>query len=255
MADIKTVINLVVTERPDIKEDMSLEYIAKNKRPRGWEKVFEYCIPELRLLDKILESEDRKNYFPMKKEIFAAFDACTLDNVEVVILGQDPYHSTYKEVPQACGLAFSTRRNCPTQPSVKNIYAELKREYPLFVIPDHGYLINWAVQGVLLLNTCLTVEAHKPKSHGKIWKGFIIKIFEAINAANPKAIYLLWGRTAHSYSRIIGDSATKLRSSHPSPLSWKKKAGSTGAFYGSSHFTKVNEILIANGKNPIDWKV
>lgn len=221
--------------------------------PAGWVECFKGAHPELELLDRILRQLGE--YFPYADDLFTAFELCPLENVKVVILGQDPYHATHEGVPQANGMAFATNKGCPTQPSVQNIFKELKKEYPQYKIPNHGDLSSWASQGVLLLNTCLTVKPHVPKSHKEIWNGFIAKIMEAIGHQNPECIYLLWGSQAQNKSYLIGERSITLMASHPSPFSAYRGTKDAPAFIGCGHFKMVNEFLIKQGKTPIDWQL
>lgn len=221
--------------------------------PSGWIDVFNNARPELELLNQILTQLGE--YFPSPADLFKAFELCPLENVRVVILGQDPYHSTHDGFPQANGLAFSTNHGCPIQPSLSNIYKELKKEYPDFKIPTHGDLSAWAIQGVLLLNTCLTVKPHQAKSHKEIWNGFIAKILDSIGHVNPVCIYLLWGAQAQNKQYLIGERSITLNASHPSPFSAYKASRDSPAFMGCGHFRKVNEFLEKQGKPPINWQL
>ncbi len=220
--------------------------------PPGWYNGFCNSKKEIELIDTILQTQ---TYFPKITNIFRCFDLCPLVMLKVVIIGQDPYHSVYNNEPQANGLAFSTNKGCPLQPSLKNIYKEIKNEYPEFNIPDHGDLTNWAEQGVLLLNQCLTVKPHEPNSHSNnnFWIGFITRMFEEISEYNPECIYLLWGRQANTISERLGERTIKLSSTHPSPFSANKGSKDSPAFLGCDHFKKANELLIKQGKTPINW--
>ena len=228
----------------NINDDWSLIDIINNKVPKSWENVFETSYDEIQ---NISYQIDGGIYLPAKRDIFRAFEKCSLNKIKVVILGQDPYHSLEKGSPIAMGLSFSVRKEFKVPPSLKNVYKELKRDIKGFEIPDHGDLSSWLDQGVFLLNTCLTVEQGKAKSHGKIWSGFINTVLNTICEANPNVIFVLWGREAESFkSKLQG---TILEAGHPSPLNTK------GTFTGCSHFSKINNRLIELGDKPIDWSL
>lgn len=234
-----------------VDESKTIEQIASEDPSPGWIEVFRKAKPELQLVSSILNQLG--TFFPCKTNIFKAFDLCPLSDVKVVILGQDPYHATYNGYPQANGMCFSTNRGCPIQPSLVNIYKELQREYSEFKPPHHGDLTNWANQGVLLLNTCLTVKPHQAKSHGQIWNGFIARVFSAIGEINSECIYLLWGKPAQDAASQLGERSIKLTASHPSPLSANRGNRDSPAFIGCGHFRQVNEFLAKQGKSQIDW--
>jgi uracil-DNA glycosylase len=241
-------------------QDKTIEQIVEECPPVGWIETFEKANAELKVASQILATRF-KTWFPLNKNIFRAFDLCPLNNVKVVILGQDPYHSVDNGHCQANGLAFSTDRGHPVQPSLKNIYKELAREYPdSFVTPDHGDLSSWASQGVLLLNTCLTVNPHQAASHmskdkkGSFWNGFITRVIDGINKANPQCIFMLWGSFAINFSQgLLNSYSIKLYASHPSPFSANKASKDAPAFIGCNHFILANEALVKQGKTTIDW--
>lgn len=185
-----------------------------------------------------------KQIYPPQKDIFNALKCTPYENVKVVILGQDPYHGP----KQAHGLSFSVQPGIPTPPSLKNIYKELHSDIG-FTIPNHGFLENWAKQGVLLLNTCLTVEQGKPQSHSHIgWQRFTDKVIESLNEHPQGIIFLLWGAHAQSKTPLIDVTKHRiLKAPHPSPLSAHR------GFLGCQHFSKTNEWLNQNGRGEIDW--
>jgi uracil-DNA glycosylase len=252
-AEERRVIVHPIRWRPFITDSTTIPEIGLTMSPLGWESVFSKSAEEFEQIQKNIDQLETKIYYPQKKDLFRAFDLCPLDKVRVVILGQDPYHSSDNGVPQANGLCFSTSRSCKLQPSLMNIYKELKREYPDFVIPDHGDLTNWAYQGVLLLNTCLTVSPSVAGSHKAIWNGFIGRVFEAIAQVNPDCIFLLWGAKAQWWEKKIGQKSVKLMASHPSPFSAHKESRDSVAFLGCNHFRMVNEELERRGEKKIDW--
>ncbi len=253
----------VIRWRPFITESTTIPEIGLTMAPFGWEHIFSKCSEEFVQIQKNIEefnaggsqgtSSSGGVYYPQKKDLFRAFDLCPLNRVKVVILGQDPYHSSENGLPQANGLCFSTSRGCKLQPSLQNIFKELKREYPEFVIPDHGDLTNWAYQSVLLLNTCLTVSPSLAGSHKSIWNGFIARVFEAIASVNPTCIFLLWGGKAQFWDKKIGQKSIKLLASHPSPYSVHKESRDSVSFNGCNHFRQVNEHLEKMGSEKIDW--
>lgn len=233
----------------------SPDQLAEHFPPPEWFTLFKYALPEIRHASTIIQNT---LYFPYVKDVFSAFDKCPFPP-KVVIFGQDPYHSTVNGHPQACGMAFSTRKNCPLQPSIRNMYEEIHRTYPQFVQPNHGDLSHWAQQGVLLLNVCLTVKPHEPRSHMKedvnIWSGFIAKAISSILEANPSCIFLLWGKDAIELSPLLGERSIKFIATHPSGFSARKDSKMASAFIGSGHFKMVNDELVKQGKSPIDWQI
>lgn len=184
--------------------------------------------------------------FPSKEDIFNALKLTDYNDVSVVIIGQDPYH----EVGQAHGLCFSVMNNTKLPPSLKNIYKELESDLNI-KYPNHGNLTKWAKQGVLLLNTVLTVREHHANSHkNKGWESFTDAIIKSLNNKKDQVIFLLWGNDARKKSELItNQNHIILTAPHPSPLS------AYHGFFGCKHFSKVNEILIKNKKEPIDWSL
>lgn len=188
-----------------------------------------------------------KTIYPPADDIFNAFHFTPLSKVKVLLLGQDPYHN----VQQAHGLSFSVlpeQKEIP--PSLQNIYKELKEDCGCY-IPNNGYLKKWADQGVLLLNTVLTVRAHQANSHqGKGWEEFTDAIIRAVNEQDRPVVYLLWGKPAQrKISMLNNPKHLILQAPHPSPLSAYR------GFFGCHHFSKVNEFLIESGMEPIDWQI
>ncbi|MGR6841426.1 uracil-DNA glycosylase [Aliivibrio wodanis] len=193
------------------------------------------------------ERELGKVIFPEEKDIFTAFDLTAFDDVKVVILGQDPYHGT----GQAHGLSFSVLPGVKIPPSLRNMYKELAEDIEGFVIPGHGYLESWAKQGVLLLNTVLTVEEGKAHSHAKFgWELFTDAIIQSINEHNEGVIFLLWGAHAQKKGANIDESNHSiLKAPHPSPLSAHR------GFFGSKHFSQVNGLLKQKSLSEINWNL
>lgn len=181
--------------------------------------------------------------FPAPKNIFAAFDLCPLDDVKVVIIGQDPYH----EPGQAHGLCFSVLPPTPVPPSLVNIYKEIESDLGRKSVTN-GELTHWARQGVLLLNATLTVRAHAAASHtGRGWEQFTDAVIRAVSARD-NIVYMLWGSYAQRKAEFVDANKNLiLKSVHPSPLSAHR------GFFGNHHFSRANEYLIAHGKTPIEW--
>ncbi|WP_314409474.1 uracil-DNA glycosylase [Pseudomonas kuykendallii] len=220
------------------------------KLEAGWKAVLrdEFDKPYMQQLSEFLRQEKAagKVVFPPGPLIFNALNSTPLDRVKVVILGQDPYHGP----GQAHGLCFSVQPGVPTPPSLQNIYKELKRDLNID-IPRHGYLQHWAEQGVLLLNTSLTVEQGNAGSHSaKGWQPFTDRIIEVASEQRPHLVFLLWGSHAQGKQKLID--ATKhlvLKSAHPSPLSAHR------GFNGNGHFSRTNKYLQQQGLEPIDWRL
>jgi uracil-DNA glycosylase len=196
------------------------------------------------LVDFVKTEYQSKTIYPKGNAIFKAFDLCPVDQVKVVILGQDPYHGPN----QAHGLSFSVKEGIPFPPSLLNIFKELKSDMHLS-FPSHGNLERWAKQGVLLLNATLTVEAHKAGSHqNKGWETFTNAVIEKLAAKKSNLVFLLWGAYAQKKAAIIDESKHfKLQAPHPSPLSAHR------GFLGCKHFSQANAYLENHGLVPINW--
>ncbi len=226
--------------------------IARKHPPATWEEVFRGADDEIKDISDILENDKKVNgrFYPDCKDLFKAFELTPLNGVKVVILGQDPYHSTNHDgTPQAQGMSFSVKRGTKIPSSLVNIYKELKNTVSGFVTPNHGDLTGWSRQGVLLLNSCLTVRPNNPGSYKEIWLGFVKKVINAILDNNPGCIFVLWGRKAQKIRKMLGERAVVLESSHPSGLSCNR------GFMGSNPFNQINDILKERGKGPINWNV
>ncbi len=185
-----------------------------------------------------------KKIYPAPKNIFNAFNLCPFDSVRVVIIGQDPYH----EPGQAHGLCFSVPDGITPPPSLVNIYKEIETDLGR-PSTTHGDLTHWAEQGVLLLNSTLTVAAHLAASHaGRGWEQFTDAVIRAIATQKSGVVYMLWGSYAQKKAEFVDANKNLiLKSVHPSPLSAYR------GFFGCHHFSKANEYLVANGQKPIDW--
>lgn len=234
---------------PMIKEDWTVEEVAQKATPPGWEEIFKYTMPELENISEVVERE-RKIYriCPMQQDLFRAFNLVSFDRVKVVILGQDPYPQVLSNgIPRATGLSFSVRKDDFIPSSLENIYKELQDDIPGFEPPKHGCLEGWARQGVLFLNTALTLREDSPKSHINVWQGFTRKVIRKIVEENEDVIFVLWGGFAQKMMSVIGSSVTILTSADPSGRSANR------GFFGCKHFSQINENLIEKGYEPIDW--
>ncbi|MDO5059424.1 MAG: uracil-DNA glycosylase [Neisseria sp.] len=185
--------------------------------------------------------------YPPAADVFNAFKATDFGEVKVVILGQDPYHGA----GQAHGLSFSVQPGIAVPPSLQNIYKELADDIAGFQIPDHGYLQQWAEQGVLLLNTVLTVRAGQAHSHAPLgWERFTDRVIRVLAEGRENLVFILWGSHAQKKGAFIDRSRhLVLTSPHPSPLSAYR------GFFGSKPFSQTNAYLLAHGKTPVDWQV
>lgn len=190
--------------------------------------------------------------YPNQADVFNAFTDTDLSDVKVVILGQDPYHGCNEQgTPQAHGLAFSVANGFKVPPSLVNMYKELSTDIDGFITPEHGNLHTWATQGVLLLNTVLTVKKANAHSHAKLgWEKFTDSIIQEINAHNKGCVFMLWGSHAQKKGKNINqEKHLVLAGPHPSPLSAYR------GFFGCQHFSKTNIWLTKNNHTAIDWKI
>jgi len=200
----------------------------------------------LKLREFLKVEYSSREIFPDMYDIFNAFKYTDYRDVKVLLLGQDPYH----DVGQAHGLAFSVKPGVKTPPSLLNMYKELHEEMGLF-IPNNGYLKSWAEQGVLLLNTALTVRAHQANSHRNMgWEIFTDNVIRYLNDRQDPVIFVLWGANARRKKELIDRSRHFiLEATHPSPLSAHR------GFFGCGHFLEINKILESQGKEPINWQI
>ena len=210
----------------------------------GDEKIQPYFKSILQFLAD--EKKAGKIIYPVQDELFNAFKETAYEQVKVVILGQDPYHGP----GQAHGLSFSVKPGVKPPPSLKNIFQELKSDLNV-PIPNHGCLKKWANQGVLLLNTSMSVEQNKPQSHAKIgWTTFTDNVIQKLNHYSKPLVFLLWGAHAKNKSVLITEKKhLVLTAAHQSPFSVHQ------GFYGCRHFSKANAFLQAHGRTPIDWSL
>ena len=217
------------------------------KIANSWKNILqnEFDKPYFKDLSSFITSEYKNHQcFPKKSAIFAAFNFCALDDLKVVIIGQDPYH----DKNQANGLCFSVKDGIKHPPSLKNIFKELASDLNK-EIPQNGNLEKWAKQGVLLLNATLTVRAHEAGSHQKKgWETFTDEVIKRISEEKENVVFLLWGKFAESKSKLINlEKHTIFTAPHPSPL------GAWRGWFGSKHFSKTNEFLKEIGAKPIIW--
>lgn len=198
------------------------------------------------LYKNVKHEYETRQIFPPSKDIFNAYEYTPLADVKVLILGQDPYH----DVGQAHGLCFSVNPGIDIPPSLVNIYKELHDDLGCD-IPNNGYLVKWAKQGVMLLNTVLTVRAHAANSHHGIgWEEFTDATIRILNEQDRPIVYMLWGRPAQEKAKMLDNPKhLVLKAPHPSPLSAYR------GFLGCKHFSKANEFLVSNGYEPIDWQI
>ena len=217
------------------------------KLGNDWDNILadEWSKPYYRQLHDFLKSEYSKTrIYPDMYDIFNALRYTSFENTRAVIIGQDPYHGP----GQAHGLCFSVKKGVPLPPSLVNIYKEITDDLGV-AMPQHGDLTGWARQGVLLLNTVLTVRAGQPNSHkDKGWEIFTDRVISELNRKETPIVFLLWGANAEKKARVITNPIhKKLITVHPSPLSAYR------GFFGCRHFSKANEILISSGQPPIKW--
>jgi uracil-DNA glycosylase len=217
----------------------------------SWLKILkdEFDKPYMVSLREFLKEEKQAGHkiYPKNADIFNAFNKTPFDRLEVVILGQDPYHGEN----QAHGLSFSVQKGITIPPSLRNIYKELLTDIPGFTIPNHGDLTEWSQQGVLLLNASLTVRAASPGSHQKKgWETFTDTVIKKISDEKEGIVFILWGSFAQAKAVLIDETKHYIiKSPHPSPFSAER------GFFGSKPFSKTNAILIKEGKKPIDWQI
>ena len=213
---------------------------------KNWYEKLQHVFetPKYKELETFLDNEYKtKTIYPAPEKVFNALNLVKYNEVKVVIIGQDPYHNP----KQAHGLSFSVEEDVNSPPSLINIYKELQNDLGCY-IPNHGNLTKWAKQGILLLNSVLTVEKNKPNSHkGKGWENITEKIISLVSQKSEPVVFLLWGSNAISFASKIAKHHLVLTAPHPSPLSAYR------GFFGCGHFKKCNDFLIFQGKAPIDW--
>ena len=215
----------------------------------GWS---DYLNPEkdkqyFKALDSYLKSKKNLNIYPPKDSWFKALEYSSFDKTKVIILGQDPYH----QEGQAEGLSFSVPKGIVIPPSLRNIFKELQSDDEGFSSPEHGNLVSWANQGVLLLNSVLTVEKNSPASHANQgWEKFTDQVIKILSSHKNNLVFILWGAYANKKSELIDSNKHLILSApHPSPFSAYK------GFFGSRHFSKTNSYLKSTNQENIDWSV
>ena len=214
-----------------------------------WDEILkdEWQKPYYKLLRQFLKEEYKtKTVYPPMNDIFNALKYTPFKDIKAVIIGQDPYHGE----GQAHGLCFSVKKGVEPPPSLKNIYKEMENDLGI-PYPNHGELTKWAKQGVLMLNTVLTVRAGNAASHrGQGWENFTDRGISELNKKNIPTVFILWGKPAEEKAKIITNPLhLKLTAPHPSPLSAYR------GFFGSKPFSKTNKFLTENGLTPIDWEI
>lgn len=233
-----------------IMPNWSIINILNRECPPGWENIFRLSYKSFQRLNNFLKEEEKTYVIvPSKNYIFKAFELCPLSKVKIVIIGKDPYPGENC----ATGLSFSLPKGFAVSPSLKNIYKELKNEYPNYNIPKHGDLSSWAKQGILMINSALTTRLGTTGSHLKYWKEFTINIVKALNKLKPECIYILWGASARKFKTYINNRELLLESKHPLPRSYRWN--SKDNFIGNNHFITANTLLEEQGKTPIDWSI
>ena len=223
---------------------------ALKSLPMGWRSALqqEFVKPYWLKLDGYLQQRSHlgKVIYPPPAQMFSAFEQCDLNKIRVVILGQAPYHGP----GQANGLCFSVPQGHRVPPSLRNIFKELSSDVDV-ATAGHGCLTSWAEQGVLLLNTVMTVEQGQPNSHAdKGWEMFTDRVIHLINKNCDSIVFMLWGSNAQKKQSLLDKSQhLVLRSTHPSPLSAYR------GFFGCGHFSRANQFLVSKGQTPIDWRL
>jgi uracil-DNA glycosylase len=222
--------------------DVKIEDSWKEVLKQEFDKPYFQQIP----LHLKTEKSQGKTIYPPGSLIFNAFNTTPVDNVKIVIIGQDPYHGP----GQAHGLCFSVQNGVAPPPSLINIFKELNEDIGM-AIPNHGNLTKWAKQGVFLLNASLTVRAGEPMSHSKIgWATFTDTVIKKISDTKEHVVFMLWGKFAQDKRMLIDEEKhLVLRAAHPSPLS------AFNGFFGCRHFSKANEYLVSKGIDPVDWSL
>lgn len=272
-----------VTEVPTVKEDISMDIIEGIEdlsfldddrieitegmtfrdmflSIRGsWKEFFLSVLPLADDIERAIYTKNellikepwtQRSFFPNRIDLLRAFNLTPLDTVNVVILGQDPYPNLGTDCqPRATGLSFSVREGEAIPPSLVNIFRELEATVPSFSMPSHGNLESWARQGILMINSSLTVYPDIAASHSAIWKAFTKSLIQYVSDKRPGTIFVLWGSHARGYSRLIKKTCKILEAGHPSTSNLR------GGFRGCNHFNLINNELLSSGKAPIQWNL
>lgn len=250
---------------------MSTQTITKPFKPiinKLWIEIFEQIDKEIwdeaeEYYNKLIEKNP--NVFPIYSDIFNFTNFIIPEDIKICVIGQDPYHGVYKDSktntfsPEAMGLSFSVKKKCPIPSSLKNIYKNLKSHEHIHTNPSHGDLTYWAYQGVLMINSALTVEKSKPNSCQYIWSEFTDELIKIISMKYSGIVFLLWGKHAHykKLNNIIKNQSTHyfVISSHPSGYSANSPYREFKSFMDTDHFGLANKYLLEQKKNPIDWQI
>jgi uracil-DNA glycosylase len=230
-----------------------------------WKLIFSKINPTImeKTIKEYIKVKDNLDVFPKFSDIFSFTNYCSPKDIKVICIGQDCYHQLYydkteeKMLPQATGLAFSVPKNCPIPPSLINIYDNMYRYKHIIKKPEHGNLEYLAHQGVLLLNTSLTVEKSKPNSHQYIWSNFTNELIKILTEEFNNLVVVLWGTKSYEKIDIIKNKETHtfIISSHPSPLGFKNKMKGYDSFYNTDHFGLINIALKKYNKKEINWQI
>lgn len=259
-ADQKKVIRpprLIAIQVSPVGSNWSLSNIITYRCPPTWEEFFAVAKENVEYIDKFLAqpAQIQKGFYPAKRDVFRAFSVTPLEKVEIVVLAQDPYHDTSElDSCRATGLCLSVDSHDSTPPSLRNIMKELENTYPGISISGGGSLVNWAMQGVLLLNAALTVNPGEPASHLKsgVWDGFHTRLFRFLAEKRPGCIYVFigsWEGKAKDFEKKIDPKGVIINCPHPSPRNLTKK------FLGCGVFKEIDKAMIARKKQPIDWSI
>lgn len=249
IVEVKKVVQASTTVAVIPTRDGTVNHLLSLIVDRSWKRALDLELRKEYMHEIVVFLEQQKSkgclVFPPRELIFNAFNLTPLNQVRVVLIGQDPYHG----IGQAHGLCFSVNKGVKPPPSLINMYKELKTDIKSFMIPDHGCLVPWARQGVFMLNATLTVEAHKANSHSRIgWQKFTDEVIRIISRECKGVVFLLWGGFAHKKEALVDRKKhVVIKTAHPSPLSATR-------FFGCKCFSKTNEALSKLGRPPIDWK-
>ena len=244
----------IISALPEVTQSMSIyeaTQIIKYRCP-SWLKLFDECQREIAQISESIGNFAKTHgpYVPLMTNLYRTFEVTPLNRVRVVVIGQDPYFQIRDNgLPRATGMSFSVARDDEIPSSLRNIFKEISTCYPNWRPFNGGDLTHWGVQGVLMLNYCLTCGVGEADSHAKygVWMPFIQKVLAAINAVRPNCIYVMWGAKAQKLTHMLGDRSIKLTAVHPSGLSASR------GFYGCAHFTKINEYLKSFNEEEIRW--
>ncbi len=244
----------VESPKPSITNDTPILDAAQLLIPpmSTWATTFNRSIPELAIISDTISKRvlTEGHFLPDTVNLFKAFELTPLDKVRVVVIGQDPYPALLPDGrPRAQGLAFSVQKGDSIPGSLRNIFVEIQKSYPQWPMPENGDLTKWAIQGLFLLNICLTCPPNNAGGHAKymVWFPFILKVLEDIARVRPNCIYVLWGAEAMKIRKYVGEKSILLTAAHPSPMSAQR------GFFGCGHFKQINDLLEQMGEPIIQW--